>query len=94
MIRLVDSFLSYRFFTVNVDDQLSISVNAGVPKGFSLSPVLFIIYTNDIPADPKSSMSLFVDDTMFYPKTKTRTWLDVSYNAKLTSPLTGSTERS
>lgn len=71
IIRLVDSFLSDRFFAVRVNDQLSTnrSVNVVVSQGSCLSPVLFIIYTNDIRIDLKSSMALFAN-TMFFSKNK------------------------
>lgn len=69
---LIESFLSDRTFTVKVEDQFSsnCSVNANIPQEFGLSAIIFVIYTNDITAHPKSSIILFMDDTMFLTKNK------------------------
>lgn len=70
LIKLTESFLSDRTFIVKYEDQTSTvrKVTAGVPQGSCLSPLLFNIYTNDMPTTQKSNVSLFADDTMYYSK--------------------------
>ncbi|KAL4143430.1 hypothetical protein QTP88_005761 [Uroleucon formosanum] len=66
--QLFQSTATNPIFSVKIDScNSSIRIaNAGVPQGSCLSPTLFNIYTNDMPTHPKSSVSLFADDTMFY----------------------------
>ena len=44
----------------------SVSVMSGVPQGTVLSPLMFLIYINDIGLNINSRIRLFADDTLLY----------------------------
>ena len=62
---LFKSYLSNRKQIVVVDGVKSHTevINAGIPQGSRLGPLLFIIYINDIVKDLESDIFIFADDT-------------------------------
>ena len=65
LIYWIGSFLSDRSIAVRVDGFLSNlhSINAGVPQVSVISPVLFILFINDLLTSTSSSIYSFADDT-------------------------------
>ncbi|KAL1116519.1 hypothetical protein AAG570_004991 [Ranatra chinensis] len=61
---ILQSYLKDRYSVVCQKDKLSgyIRINASVPQGSVLGPLLYLIYTADIPTHPSTHMATFADD--------------------------------
>ncbi|CAI6347818.1 unnamed protein product [Macrosiphum euphorbiae] len=68
LIVLIESFLKGRTFKIKISDHLSTSrdIEAGVPQGSCLSPLLYSVYINDFPTIGPVTLALFADDTLLY----------------------------
>ena len=62
---LLKSYLSNRHFRVKVDNNYSdlFPIHAGVPQGSVLGPLLYLLYTSDIPTSINTTIATFADDT-------------------------------
>ena len=59
-------------------------MNAGIPKGSILLPLLFLIYLNDLPNDLQSNPKLFADDISLFSTVQDITTSTVILNNDLT----------
>lgn len=61
------SFLTDRKYYVRYKDEKSLQydIKAGVPQGSVLGPVLYTIYTSDMPTSPDVFTATYADDTAF-----------------------------
>ena len=68
LLRVLSDFLKDRKQRVILNGQFSswTSVNAGVPQGSILGPLLFLIYINDLTDGLSSNTKLFADDTSLF----------------------------
>lgn len=62
---ILNSYLEHRCFEVKYNNESSslYSISSGIPQGSILGPVLYLIFTADIPTDPKTTMATYADDT-------------------------------
>ena len=68
MIGIIQSFLSDRKQRVTIDGKYSewTDIDAGVPQGSLLGPILFLVFINDIVDVVESDIRIFADDTFIY----------------------------
>lgn len=63
--QILESYLSDRYFRVKQDCSYSNlkEIKAGVPQGSVLGPLLYLLFTSDIPAVENNMIATFADDT-------------------------------
>jgi len=65
---LIKSYHAARCFKVKINDttsQIKI-INAGVPQGSKISPLLFNLYVSDFPTLINTEIALYADDSTIY----------------------------
>lgn len=62
---ILESYLSDRMFRIRQEDAYSQlkTIKAGVPQGSVLGPILYLLYTCDIPELENNTIATFADDT-------------------------------
>jgi hypothetical protein len=62
---LLKSYLHNRHFRVKVQNDYSqlTSIHAGIPQGSILRPLLYLLYTADLPTSPRTFIATFAYDT-------------------------------
>ena len=68
LLALLTDFLSNRKQRVvlNGQDSSRADIKAGVPQGFILGPLLFLVYINDLTENLNSNPKLFAEDTSLF----------------------------
>lgn len=64
-VEILESYLANRVFRIKQKDVYSSvrEIQAGVPQGSVLRPVLYLLYTYDMPTIPDVTVATFADDT-------------------------------
>jgi hypothetical protein len=62
---LLKSYLLNIHFQVKIENAFTdlLPINAGVPQGGVLGPLLYLLYTSDLPTSPDTITATFADDT-------------------------------
>ena len=70
LLRWIKSFLTGRTMRVVVNGASSswMRVLSGVPQGFVLGPLLFLLFVNDLPDWIKTNIRIFADDTKIWTR--------------------------
>ena len=61
----LSSYMADRFFRIKLEDEYSDlnPIAAGIPQGSILGPILYLIYTSDVPTSSNFFTATFADDT-------------------------------
>ena len=84
LVLLVESYLHQRNFYVAYGEAKSaiLPINAGVPQGSVLGPLLYLLYTADLPVQPGSTVATYADDTaILTPHTSYETATELLQNS-------------
>lgn len=75
MVKLIHSFITARSFRARVENSLSTvrPIEAGVPQGSVLSPLLYNLFTADIPRPVNATLAIYADDTAILCRSKSAT---------------------
>lgn len=63
--KILKSYLTDRHFRVKLENEYSNlkKIEAGVPQGSVLGPILYLLFTRDLPITPSVTIATFADDT-------------------------------
>lgn len=62
---ILESYITERYFRIKQEDEYSElkGIKAGVPQGSVLGPLLYLLYTRDVPIPQNNTIATFADDT-------------------------------
>jgi hypothetical protein len=65
---LLKSYLIERFFEVKINEEISnrLPIRSGMPQGSLLSPLLYTLYTYDLPTTRNTTIGTFADDIAIF----------------------------
>lgn len=66
MFTIIRSYIENRFFQVKIDNFITglYTIHSGVPQGSILGPLLYLLFTRDLPSPQGSFIASFADDTV------------------------------
>lgn len=72
LIRIINSFIRNRHFSVHVNRGVSqqVQIPAGLAQGTCISPILYALYVADMPSIDNVENALYADDTALYTAAK------------------------
>ena len=82
---LISSYLANRYQFISVNSQKSNKnlIDYGVPQGSTLSPILFLLYINDLPKSSNLKTLLFADDTALFASSNNYVSLEKMVNVEV-----------
>ena len=85
LLRITSSFLLNRKIQVKEGNDISqkVTLEAGIPHGSILSPLLFLLYVNDVPITEPIKCTQYVDDIGLYTSHKNKNCLQRSLQRQI-----------
>ena len=65
---LPKSYLYERYFEIKINGETSsrFHIHSGLPQGSILGPLLYVLYTSDLPTSKETTLGTFADDTAIF----------------------------
>ena len=85
LLRITSSFLQNRKIQVKEGNDIShqVPLEAGTPQGSILSPLLFLLYVNDVPITEPTKCTQYADDIGIYTSHKNKNYLQRSLQRQI-----------